>query len=129
LVLLGKRRGRQDDLTVVSEGDESERVIWLELVDGGKRGLLNALEPTDAGAVLLVHGAAHVQYQRQVQAQRLGGAVGTWDQFDEGIAGSGVACDRDAAAVHHAFDMNLGRHALMTSSVVSDRGGAATGPG
>ena len=70
-----------------------------------------ALEPADAGAVFLVHRAADVEHQGQVQAQRLAaGPSPLGISLIEGVAGGRFAGDGDAAAVHHAFDVNLGRH-------------------
>ena len=87
-------------------------VVGLELVDGATGGVLDAFEAADAGAVLLVHGAGDVEHQGQVEAQRLAGAaLAGGDQLDQRVAGGGLAGDRDAVAVHHAFDVDLGRHA------------------
>ena len=43
----------------------------LSLLDGGDGGLLDALEAADAGAVFLVHGAADVEDQGEVEGERL----------------------------------------------------------
>ena len=83
-------------------------VVGLELVDGGDGGVLDALEPADAGAVLLVHRAADIEDQGQIEIERLAGAGAGGDELDERVAGRRLARDGDAAAVHHAFDVNLG---------------------
>ena len=71
---LGDAGGGQDHLGVVGEGDDGERVFGFELVDGAEGGVLDAFEAADAGAVFLVHRAADVEDQGEVQGQRLAGA-------------------------------------------------------
>ena len=109
---------RQDDLALWAKATMARRVVGLELLDGGDGGVLDALEPADAGAVFLVHRAADVEHQGQVEAQRPGGTAAGGDELDQRVAGGGLAGDRDAAAVHHAFDVDLGRHRMVTSSDV-----------
>ena len=93
---------------VVGEGDDGEGVVGLELLDGGEGGLLDAAQAADAGAVFLVHRAADVEDQGEVEGERLAGAAAGRDELDERVAGGGLARDRDAAAVHHALDVDLG---------------------
>ena len=112
----------QDDLGVVREGDDGQGVVGLELLDGGDGGLLDAFEAADAGAVFLVHRAADVEHEGEVEAQRLAGAAAGGDELDERIAGGGLALHRDAAAVHHAFDVNLGLRRCRRHGGVVPRG-------
>src|SRR5262249_57002068 len=70
-----QRGDGQDDLVVVGEGDNGDRVGGLELGQGGDGGLLDALEAADAGAVFLVHGAGDVQDQGEVDAESAAAAA------------------------------------------------------
>src|SRR5262249_39722929 len=110
LVLLGDPGGGEQDQGVVGEGDDGDAVVGLELADGGPGGVLDALEAALAGAVFLVHRAADVQHQGQVQPHRFTRAAAAGDQFEEGVTGHGLSGDRDAVAVQHALEVDTGFH-------------------
>ena len=64
------------------------------------------------------HGAGDIQHQGQVQGHLLGGAGAAKpgrNEFDQGLARRRFAGHGNAAAVHHAFDVNLCRHVCSTS--------------
>ncbi len=110
--------------------------FWMAAIGG----VLDALEPGDAGAVFLVHRAGDVEDQGEVQAHRHAdaGAQAGRDQLDQGIAGRRLAGHGNAVAVHHAFDMELGRHRIPRKKgakviglgrTISASVGAAPAPG
>ena len=68
LGLVGQAGAGQHGQGVVRESDDRERVVRSQLGDGVRGGLLDSLEPADAGAVFFIHGAAHVEHQGQIQA-------------------------------------------------------------
>src|SRR6185437_174416 len=96
------------DLGLVGESDDGDGIVALELLDGSDGGVLNAFETTDAGAVLLVHRTADVEYQGQVEVKWFAGTGTGGDELDEGVTGRRLARHGDAAAVHHALNVNLG---------------------
>src|SRR5262249_41493673 len=119
-VPLGDGGGRQEYAGAVGEADDGQGVLRPQSLQGADGRLLDALEPTDAGAVLLVPGPRHAEGQSQVQAQRPGGARrAAGDQLEQGVTGRGLAGDGDAAAVHHALEVDAGGHAWLVPYGVS----------
>ena len=128
--LLGDLDGFEDGLGVVGEGDDGDAVFGLELGDGFLHGVLDALESADAGAVFLIHGAADVDDQGQVKPHA-SHSIARRDQLEQGVAGGALALDRNGTAVHHSFDVNLGRHRgePRVKDVVAPELASRTGPG
>jgi len=77
----------------MGEGNNAEGVFGFELLNGGLGGLLDARQSAFAGAVFFIHRAADVKDEGEVEAHRLRCALPGGNEFDQGIAGSGVTGD------------------------------------
>ena len=115
-------------------GSYGRRRRWRGCRSGLSRWMADAaacwmrLESADAGAVFLVHGAADVQDQGEVDGQGTCTSAGR-DELDQRVAGGGFAGHRDAAAVHHPLDVNLGLGCRCHGGAAPARRGWGIGSG